>query len=234
MYYVMIKLDNIISLIKENKLRIVNVILLIMIAWFVYQLTQKENELQTKIQNVEYIDENKIYHKIQDDNKLESLKRENKELYDSLKSYKKQIDYLVKFKYDKKYDTGKVEVKPISNDTTIVSIHEYTYESSSSDTLNYKLSIGAEKEPNWYRIQTSVSDEFTIVNKVINDKSSETTIESKNDANISDVAIVKKKDKIKFFNRIAIGPSITYGYSITSKRLEPTIGISVTYNLFAK
>lgn len=209
------------------------IIILVVMAFLVFFKMYTENKVnKIKIQELEYVDKNNTLHNIQKDKKFSDLKNENKALYDSLKVYKKEINYLVQFKYEKHYDTGKIEVR---NDTLPLPnlINEYKYSNSLNDTLTYELSVGSSVEPNWYRIKMGVKDKFTIVNKDLGNGYTETTIESMNKGNVSDVTLMKKPSKVKFFNRIAIGPSITYGYSLSEKKMTPTIGVSITYNIFA-
>lgn len=186
------------------------------------------------------------------DQNLETLKKNNKELYDSLKTYKDQIDYLVQFKYKKTYTVRDTIIKTNTiikldtiqiNDTTKVvvqneikeEIKEYTYRNSiPNDTLNYQLTIGSTREPHWYAIDFEVGDKFTIVNKKVNNVN-ETTIETgTNDSKITGVTVVntKKNLKTKFKDRIAVGPSVTAGYGFLNKNFDVVVGVSLTFDLW--
>lgn len=160
---------------------------------------------------------------------IDNLSKLNKELYDSLKAYKNQIDYLVQFKYEKKYDTGIIKtdtIKEIVHDKdSVIKTFEYF---NSNDTLTYNLKIGSMEKPEWYSLNLDVTDEFTIVNKKF-DNFNKTDIESNGE--ISDVTILKKKEKKNIFDNISIGPSITMGYDIAKKEPEFIVGFSITYDL---
>lgn len=163
---------------------------------------------------------------------IENLSKRNKELYDSLKQYKEQIDYVVQFKYDKEYHSGVVETDTIeenviSEDGTDVKIYEY---SNTTDTLSYELMIGSTKRPEWYSLDFKVSDKFTIVNK---DFENFNKLDIKSDANgiIDDVTVLKKKEKTSIFNNISVGPSVTMGYNFATKEPEFIVGFSITYDI---
>lgn len=166
--------------------------------------------------------------------KLETLKKTNKELYDSLKIYKDEVDYLVQFKYDKEFEVHDTIHKPIIDSTKTqnnLEIKEFVYENKEiNDTLQYQLKIGSSVEPNWYSIKFKVSEKFTIVNKQINNVN-ETTIQSSTNGNVTNVTVLKTK-KEKFKDKFAIGPSITAGYGLVNKKFDVMVGISVTFDLW--
>lgn len=160
------------------------------------------------------------------DQTIASLKKTNKDLYDSLQVYKDKVDYLLKFKYEKEYSTGTVTIDTTKKDTSDVKVFEYG--NNNNDTLNYNLKIGSTVEPKWYKLDLKLSNEFTIVNKRDGDLN-ETTIFPSNNGNISDVTVFKKKNK--FWDNFSIGPSINAGYDIINKQFGVNVGISVTYKL---
>lgn len=184
---------------------------------------------------IEYNDSANVKHIIYNSSSFSSLKSQNKQLYDSLKQYKNQIDYLAKFNYDKSYTTDKVITKK-STETSAENVNAKTFEyySNPNDTFNYTLKINSEKEPNWYQLNVKLHDNITIVNKETEKNENHMTISSDNKADINDVTVFKKKEKKNIFNKIAIGPQIGYGYSPTSKKLEPYIGIGISYNIFGR
>lgn len=160
------------------------------------------------------------------DQAIASLKKTNKDLYDSLQVYKDKVDYLLKFKYEKEYSTGTVTIDTTKKDTSDVKVFEYG--NNNNDTLNYNLKIGSTVEPKWYKLDLKLSNEFTIVNKRDGDLN-ETTIFPSNNGNISDVTVFKKKNK--FWDNFSIGPSVNAGYDIINKQFGVNVGISVTYKL---
>ena len=182
-----------------------------------------------QIQEIEHYNESDgLYTKLYYDQTIESLKKENKELYDSIKIFKDEIDYLVQFKYQKEFSTGKIDVSKdtIKNEE----IKTFEYNSNENDTLKYNLKIGSVKEPNWYSIDFSVSDDFTIINKKINDVN-KIDIKTDNGGKIDNTTIIKVKEKKNILNNFAIGPSITCGYDFAKKEPEFIVGFSITYDL---
>lgn len=179
---------------------------------------------------IEYVDSNKTYNKIHMDAEFSKLKKENKELYDSLKKSRDIIDYLIQFDYEKSYSSGKVETSS-KNDNASVSIsHDYVYESEPNDSFEYKLTINSEKEPNYYQLDTKIKQRFTIANE--HDKGmNHTTIKEDGKGDISNVTVFHNKEKKKFIDRFAVGPSITVGYDPLNKNMGCMVGVSLTFNI---
>ena len=162
------------------------------------------------------------------DDELKTLKNKNKELYDSIKIYKDEIDYLIQFKYKKEYKIDTVYINNKKDDNLKEKVFEYTNEPN--DTLNYNLKIGSYIEPNWYSMNFSISEQFTIINKKYNDIN-ETTIDTKtNSTTINDVIVLKQNNN-KFIDNFYFGPSITAGYDIINKNMGVMFGLSVSYKI---
>lgn len=159
------------------------------------------------------------------DQELASIKQENKDLYDSIKVYKKQIDNLIRFKYEKKYKTDTIYVKE-KQDTAKVNVYEYN--NAKNDTLDYNLKIGSVAEPSWYTLDVKMKEEFTIVNKKLGEYN-ETNIKYGNNGEISDLITYKRKKK--FSDNFHIGPSINAGYDIINKQFGINLGVSITYSI---
>ena len=216
---------------------LIAILFIVIIAMGIYTqvITNRTEEV---ISEIEHFDDTEgKYTKIYYDQEIAVLKKENRELYDSLKKQKDKIEFLTQFKYSKKYSTDTVFTSKdtIKNDTVMENdtiIQEYTYKSEPNDTLNYELKLGSTVEPNWYKLDFEISDKFTIVNKTVGDGISETNIESSYNGKIEDVTVFSKKEKRNGWDRIAFGPSVTAGYDFTNGKMGLVVGISVTYNLF--
>lgn len=162
--------------------------------------------------------------------KIKDLSNVNKELYDSIKIFKDKIDYLVQFRYNKKYKTGKVKTDSIKNKInkdTIINTYEF---SEKNDTVSYKLMIGSQVKPEWYSLDFNVSDKFTIVNKDYGNFN-KLDINSNSSGIINDVTVLKKKEKNRIIDNFSIGPSLSLGYNFGSKEPEIILGISITYDI---
>lgn len=210
-------------------------IVVYLIAYFNYRLEQK----QKKIDKIEYTDSTSAYNKLYYETKFTSLKKENKDLYDSLKQYKDKIDYIVQFYHEKEYNTGQVHTKPniidsVVYDTIPVSVPQiaktYEYLSEPNDTFQYKLNVNSFTEPNWYSIQAKVKNKFTIVNKE-EGGANHITIKPENGGTITDPTVWKKKEKRNFLDRFSFGPGVTAGYDPINKKWGVMVGASVTFDL---
>lgn len=162
------------------------------------------------------------------DEDIKKLKRENRELYDSIKSYKEKVSFLAQFKYQKVYVTDTVYIKPIEPKDSIVA-YEYGNEDK-TDSLNYTLTIGSVVEPNWYKLKIDVNDKFTIINKK-DDGTNQTTITSGNGGLIDDVTVFNRKEKKPFWKRFSAGPSVGVGYGMLKHNYDIYVGFNVTYDL---
>ena len=211
------------------------VLIIGVIAYFNYRLREE----QKKMDEVEYTDTTGTYNKLYYEKKFKELKKENRELYDSLKQYKDKIDYIVQFYHEKEYNTGQVHTKPnvidsVVYDTIPVSVPQiaktYEYLSEPNDTFQYKLNVNSFTEPNWYSIQAKVKNKFTIVNKEEGGMN-HITIEPGNGGTITDPTVWKKKEKRSLWDRFSFGPGITAGYDPINKQFGVVVGASATFDL---
>jgi hypothetical protein len=201
-----------------------------------------DNNTRREINEVEFIDSLNNYHKIYYEGKFSELKKQNKELYDSLKGYKNQISYLVQFTHEKEYNSGVITAKPTvkdttSFDTTMLHIQKiaktYEYVSEPNDTFQYKLNVNSYVEPNWYSLNAKVKNKFTIVNKE-DGNLNHIVINPSDNGTISNVTVFKKEEKRKFWERISVGPTVTAGYDPINQKFGVVAGVGVTVNLINK
>jgi hypothetical protein len=211
------------------------VLIIGLVAYFNYKLQQK----QRQIDEIEYTDTTGTYHKLYYEKKFKELKKENRELYDSLKQYKDKIDYIVQFYHEKEYNTGQVTTKPniidsVVYDTIPVTIPQiaktYEYLNEPNDTFQYKLNVNSFTEPNWYSIQAKVKNKFTIVNKE-EGGANHITIKPENGGTITNPTVWKKKEKRNFLDRFSFGPGVTAGYDPINKKWGVMVGASATFDL---
>lgn len=226
---------------KNGKCKLILLLLLIANLVGLFFIIQKENKTNREIAEMEFIDSLGNYNKVYYEGKISDLKKKNRELYDSLKDSKDKISYLVQFTANHEYSTGKVYITKHVTDTVYKEVEQeetealtYEYSGEPNDTMNYKLKINSDKEPNWYQIDMRVSNKYTIVNKDYGDGLNHVTIGGNNNAEIDNVTVFKKKEKKSPFRKFAIGPSISYGYDVQHGKFGPTVGIGITYNVFGK
>ena len=237
-------MKKIITFLNNNK-KVIKYCFLILFAFFVVLFGYYKYTNYRKAKVIEYVDSTGTYHRQYNEGDFNELKKENKELYDSLKKYKDKIDFLTQFNYDKSYNSGKVVVqtKEVQTPTyvknkdgqyveNIEEAKTYEYENEPNDSINYKLQINSTREPNWYSLNVKLHDKITIVNKDEGNGVNHLTIETDNKADISNVTTFKKKKKKNIFNKIAIAPGVFYGFDIKSKQMGYGVGITIGYNIF--
>ena len=214
-------------------------ILIALIVGLVAYLNYEFQKKQKQIEEIEFTDTTGTYHKVYYEKKFKELKKENRELYDSLKQYKDKIDYIVQFYHEKEYNTGQSHNKPIVkdsvvNDTSFIKIpnvcRTYEYTSEPNDTFQYKLSVNSLTQPNWYLIQAKVKNKFTIVNKE-EGGANHITIKPDNGGTITNPTVWKKKEKRSFLDRLSFGPGFTAGYDPINKQWGIVFGASATLDL---
>lgn len=181
----------------------------------------------TRADSIEYVDTMGTYHKVYYEDDFKALKDENRALYDSLKKCKDEITYLIQFNAKNQYSTGVVHTSQETDSVVEAVTYEYTNEPN--DTMNYTLRINAEKEPNWYSLDITTNNRYTIVNKTYDDGQNHLTIEG--DGDISDVTVYKKKEKRGFWDRFSFGPGVTVGYDPINRNFGTTVGVTATFDL---
>lgn len=205
---------------------IIEWIIILTLSVFLYVQCENKKTIDEKIV---YVEKNGVYNEIYDSQKLSSLEKENKQLYDSIKKLK-NVESVVQFKYIKEYVTDTVFTDTlymdISKRDSTINVYEYA---RSNDTIDYKLLIGAEKEPKWYNINFKVNDKLTIINREMGGQN-HLTIGSGNKAEIDDVTVFHRQNKT-FWKRFRVGPSVTAGYDMINKNYGITVGVGVTFDL---
>lgn len=225
------------NFIKQKCLYVVLTLFLITcgLLWFANKQYQSSQKL---IEEVEYYDSLNNYNKIYYSKAFSALKKENKELYDSLKKCKDKLDYVIQFTHEKDYNTGKKNSKPIVIHDSIhdtITIKEplvsktYQYTSEPNDTFQYKLNVNSYTEPNWYSIQAKVKNKFTIVNKEDNG-TNHITIGANNGGMITNPTVFKKEKK-GLLKRVNFGPGVVAGYDPLNKNFGLMIGVTASLNL---
>lgn len=187
---------------KNSIIHFIFIIIIGVLGYNTYKYYKQSQDQVIKIEQIE--NEHGKASIIYYEQEIETLKKENKALYDSIKQHKNEIDYLVKFKYEKKHQTGIIKTDTIKeiihNQDSIVKTYEY---SSNTDTISYNLKIGSTEQPQWYSLDFTVSDNFSIVNKKF-DNFNKLDINSDTKGEITDVTVLKKKEKTNIFDNISI------------------------------
>lgn len=179
-------------------------------------------EYREFINNEEY-QKDQTYIKIYESQELVSLKKENKELYDSLRVLK-NAESGVQIKYVYKIKTDTVKVTEFIHEEKD-SIYHYTHD---NDTLRYEMDVKAERLE-WVKGEFTINDKFTIINREENGLN-QTFVHHSDNVNITDVdAWHRINDKKKWYNNFHVGLQLGAGYGIIHKTPDIYVGVGVTY-----
>lgn len=211
---------------KQNIIDVIQWVLIIgLSAVLLYGYLHTNSNL---VNNEEYSKDN-TYVRIYESQKIEKLKKENEQLYDSIKTLK-NVESAIEVRYKYKYKTDTVFVeKSLANVQPKDSIYNFH---SDNDTVNYNLKVKA-NDLQWYTMDFSINDKFTIVNQNENNQN-KTTINHSDNMTIEGTTVYHKQDNTnKWYNRFAVGPTI--GVGINQKgQIGTYLGVGVTFNLLKK
>lgn len=213
---------------------IVLLIFMLVVQNSIYQQTKKD-----LVTAVEYNKEN-TYVRIYESKRIDKLKRENKELYDSISKLKNVesgmiIKFVERYKtdtiYSDKFTTIRDTIKiHVNNDKTIEIVDSVYHYAQSNDTVELNIDVKA-REMKWCKAEFSIHDQFMIVNRE-KDGVNETSITHSNTSEIENTAMWHKKEDTKWYQRFSIGPQIGIGYGTLNKKIDTYVGFGMTYNFF--
>lgn len=209
------------------------------IALIVMLVIQGVNYQQAKkdlVTSAEYNKEN-TYVRIYESQRLDKLKRENRELYDSIKKLNDvESGMVIKFREHYVTDTIMVDKFVVQRDTIrVVADNNKVYESVDSiyhytqnnDTVNLDIDIKA-KELQWCKADFTISDQFMIINRE-KDGVNQTLINHSNNATIEGTTMWHRKDTKKWYQRFTISPQIGVGYGMFNRKVDTYVGVGVGY-----
>ena len=177
------------------------------------------------------------YVRIYESQRLDKLKRENRELYDSIKKLNDvESGMVIKFREHYVTDTIMVDKFVVQRDTirvvadnnkvyeSVVSIYHYT---QNNDTVNLDIDIKA-KELQWCKADFTISDQFMIINRE-KDGVNQTLINHSDNATIESTTMWHRKDTKKWYQRFTISPQIGVGYGMINRKVDTYVGVGVGY-----
>ena len=207
-----------------------------LIAMLVIQGVNYQQAKKDLVTSAEYNKEN-TYVRIYESQRLDKLKRENRELYDSIKKLNDvESGMVIKFREHYVTDTIMVDKFVVQRDTirvvadnnkvyeSVVSIYHYT---QNNDTVNLDLDIKAE-ELQWCKADFTVSDQFMIINRE-KDGVNQTLINHSDNATIESTTMWHRKDTKKWYQRFTISPQIGVGYGMINRKVDTYVGVGVGY-----
>lgn len=178
------------------------------------------------ISDVDYQKE-QTYVKIYESQKLESLKKRNKELYDSIKALS-NVESAVEIRYVYKYETDTIKVTEfVYND--VDSIYHYA---SDNDTIKYEIDVKAQ-ELKWLRSNFSINDKFRIINREL-DGQNQMFVEHGENVTIENVDAwhrIEDNQKQKWYNNFHVGFQLGVGYGLIFHKPDVFVGFGVSYDI---
>ena len=185
----------------------------------------------------EYYKEN-MYVRIYESKRLDKLKRENRELYDSISKLNDvESGMVIEFREHYVTDTITVDRFIVKTDTVRVNSGGNVYESVDSlyhytqdnDTVNISIDVKA-KQLEWCRADFTINDRFMVINRE-KDGVNQTIISHSDNASIEGTSMWHRKDGRKWYQRFSVSPQIGVGYGVFNGKADAYIGVGIRYQL---
>lgn len=210
---------------KDRVLVIGKWLITIVLGLIIIDLVKTNNELEY---NYESYKKNGEYVNSYQSKTIGELKKQNRELYDSIKN-KKDVKQaiIIKYRYVYKGDTIYIDRElPQPKDSV------YTF-SKKNDTISYAAKIKSSCPPEWVKVDFNINDKLTLINREKNGQN-ELTI-STNGGQIDGTTVFNKDDKNdSFINRFSLGVNAGVGYGLINKKPDIYIGVGVSFRLNKK
>ena len=158
---------------------------------------------------------------ISNDKTWGDLKKENEELYDSIRKLT-DVKEAIQVKYVIERDIDTVYI-----DNTYIPLDSIYHYAQNSDTISYNLDIKG-KDVEWFKLDFSIQDSLMLVTRSANGQN-ETTISHTTNTSIKDVTVFvpKKKFSQKVKENTYFGVGVGAGYGVFNKKPDIYIGINV-------
>lgn len=210
--------------------KIIDIVQWILIAVLASMLViQGINYKKTKeslITSAEYNRDN-TYVRIYESQKLNKLKKENRELYDSISKLQNvESGMIVKFKETYRTDTISVDKFIVLHDTINKKDSLYHY-ANDNDTINLNIDIKAQ-DLKWVMTDFTIRDQFMIINRE-KDGVNQTLINHSDNATIESTAMWHRKNTQKWYQKFTISPQVGVGYGILNKKVDVYVGVGLGY-----
>lgn len=191
--------------------------------FLIFQLHQSKQSTRHLTEEISYYtDSLHTYTSLYPSASFNSLKRENKELYNEVKRLK-DLKEVIKYKYRTEYRTDTIY---ISNPSDEVINKDTTYRlSNETDSISYSLLANVTGKLNYYKLYFKLSDTFKITRQEDN-RFNRLNISSDN-GRIEGVTRWQKRTP-----RLNVGLNAGIGYGILSKRPDLFVGVGFCFNFF--
>lgn len=176
------------------------------------------------IKDTEYQKE-QAYVKIYESQTIESLKKENRELYDSIRRLN-DVESAIEIRYKYKYVTDtitKTEFVYNTND----SVYHYH---NDNDTITCDIDVKA-NNIEWIQNRFTINDRFMIINRE-KDGMNQTFINHGENTTVDAVDTWHRiEDKQKWHKNFHLGIQAGFGYGVFNRKPDIFIGVGVSYDL---
>ena len=191
--------------------------------FLIFQLHQSKQSTRHLTEEISYYtDSLHTYTSLYPSASFNSLKRENKELYNEVKRLK-DLKEVIKYKYRTEYRTDTIY---ISNPSDEVINKDTTYRlCNETDSISYSLLANVTGKLNYYKLYFKLSDTFKITRQEDN-RFNRLNISSDN-GRIEGVTRWQKRTP-----RLNVGLNAGIGYGILSKRPDLFVGVGFCFNFF--
>ena len=203
-------------------LEIIKLVLIVLMSVTIIVLWKNNGELKS---SYEAYKKDGTYVKMYQSQTIKELKKQNKELYDSIKDIK-NVKQAVIIKYKYKYNGETIYVDrtlPIENN-----IYKFT---KNTDTISYVLTVKSDTI-DWYKLDFSLNDKLTLINREENGNN-EVTINTSNGGStiIGTEIFNKKENKNSFINRFSWGIQIGVGHGLIHKKNDVYVGVGASFRI---
>ena len=207
---------------KQKIIQIIQWLMIILLAISCFYFWRSSNDSEENLNKDEMtFDKNeKQTVNISNDKTLSELKKENEELYDSIRKLS-DVKEAIQVKYVLKRDIDTVYIN-----NTYIPIDSIYHYAQNSDTINYNLDIKG-KDVEWFKLDFSIQDSLMLVTRSVNGQN-ETTISHTTNTSIEDVTVFvpKKKFSQKVKENVYFGVGVGAGYGFFNKKPDIYIGIN--------
>ena len=176
------------------------------------------------IKDTEYQKE-QAYVKIYESQTIESLKKENRELYDSIKRLN-DVESAIEIRYKYKYVTDTVTKTEFVYNTND-SVYHYH---NDNDTITCDIDVKA-NNLEWIQNRFTINDRFMIINRE-KDGMNQTFINHGENTTVDAVDTWHRiEDKQKWHKNFHLGIQAGFGYGVFNRKPDIFIGVGVSYDL---
>lgn len=215
---------------RKKIIKIQWVIIFVVLICGLIWLTKKSDNL---VKDMDVEKEN-THIKIYESQEISKLKKQNKELYDSIKKLS-NVESGIEIRYKYKYQTDTIWATEFIKEETIItdtvnnasspSLYHYT---ADNDTVKYEMDIMA-SDLTWAKGNFTINDKFQIINRE-KDGQNELIVNHSDNVEIEGVdAWHRIEDKQKWYKNFHFGAQVGAGYGLINNKFDVFVGVGLIY-----